>query len=190
MVDRIVDEILEREGWPQVTNRPSDKGGLTKGGVTYSSYSKWLRSNERLVLTPTEFIRLTEAQAREFLLSSIAGPILKVGKVDAILFEAMFDWATTSGPDDPTRGLQRVLRDLGQELVIDGIYGVQTHMALLKAIDAGHLRDIRRKVNEARVEFYIDLVLNDPEVSLLRRNSNKTQLHNLKGWVRRAISFL
>ena len=38
----IIDALLNVEGWPQYTNRPSDKGGPTKGGITLPALSEYL----------------------------------------------------------------------------------------------------------------------------------------------------
>ena len=33
-IDKLIDDVLRREGWPAVTEARADRGGLTKGGVT------------------------------------------------------------------------------------------------------------------------------------------------------------
>nr|WP_222532573.1 glycosyl hydrolase 108 family protein [Azospirillum sp. 412522] len=39
--EAIIDTILRREGWPRYTDRPSDRGGPTKGGITLATLTNW-----------------------------------------------------------------------------------------------------------------------------------------------------
>jgi lysozyme family protein len=40
-IEAIIDTILRREGWPRYTDRPSDRGGPTKGGITLATLTSW-----------------------------------------------------------------------------------------------------------------------------------------------------
>lgn len=187
-LDVILSGILQREGWPAITNRASDKGGLTKGGVTFTEYNAWLRKVGRPALLPTEFVYITETDAREFMMADIAGPLFQVSLIDIGLFGVLFDWAETSGPAIPCRALQQLLRDDGATLTIDGVYGHETDMALRGVADAEFLPLLRRRLVDARVLFYVKLALADRDVVTFRRDTPTTDLENLLGWVTRALT--
>lgn len=187
--DTIIAEILHREGWPVVTNRPADDGGLTKGGITYNNYCRWLKKVGRPVPAPTEFVLITEDQAREFLLNDIAGPLYQIADVNYELFSLVFDWATTSGPDDPTRALQVALRQMGHKITIDGVYGSDTDAALV-ACDSQTRDIVRELVAKARVTHYVKVALRDDDVKQFRASNPTTNLENLNGWINRALEFL
>ncbi len=193
-IDSILTAILKREGWPTVSNRPADKGGLTKGGIVFKYYEPWLRRAKGRTITPTDFIRITEDDAREFLLDNIAGPIMAVSLVDTDLFALMFDWATTSYVDDPTMALQRALRQTSSagdpDLAVDGRYGPRTDAALRRAKSSGDVAGVVRAVARDRVRFYVTVALHDPAVRNFRNEHPTTDLENVKGWVNRALEFL
>jgi lysozyme family protein len=192
-LDSIIVDILHREGWPEVTNRPADDGGLTKGGITFSNYAAWARTRGRSPITPIDFPKLTEKQAHEFLTDSIAGPIMPVRQLNEDLFVLMFDWATTSGPDDPTKAIQSVLRTMGADKVlVDGHYGAETHRALRERMESnsGLTKTVYKLVAKMRVSFYIKVALRDADVAKFRETNATTNLENLNGWVSRALEFL
>lgn len=188
-IDDILTGVLKREGWPAVTNRPSDTGGLTKGGVTFTSYNAWRVKHGQPPTTPTDFASVvTEDEARAFMLDEIAGPFMVILKYDPRLFTLMVDWAETSGPDDPVRALQGVMRTLGIDVTVDGVYGSKTDTGIRHNL---HLTDdIRKLVAAQRIQFYVKLALADPEVRLFRVQNPNTNLENVLGWVNRASEFL
>lgn len=191
-VDDILTDVLNREGWPKITNRAADKGGLTRGGVTFRSYNAWRKQSGLATIEPSEFeATLTEEEARRFMLESIAGPLLPVQFISLDLFDLLVDWAETSGPDDPTRALQRAIRDLKYNLTInvDGEFGPKT-TAALHLLTTEQLDVVRGVVAKARVEFYIDIVYADRAVMRFRQENPSTQLENMRGWVRRALGYL
>lgn len=188
-VETILTGILQREGWPQVTNRPADKGGLTKGGIVFTEYNLWRKQQGERELLPTEFPALSEEDARRFLLSAIAGPLLAVSAVDQSLFELLFDWATTSGPSPATRALQSELRALGYTLTVDGVYGSQTDVAVKAAAGKGQLAAVRHSIAVNRVDWYLTAGLRDPAVVTFRAANPTTDLENVRGWVLRALAF-
>ena len=58
--EAIIDTILRREGWPRYTNRPSDRGGPTKGGITLATLASW----RKRPVTATDVAALDEAEVR------------------------------------------------------------------------------------------------------------------------------
>lgn len=192
-IDQILDGILEREGWPQVTNRAADAGGLTRGGITFTSYEPWLRSKGQTI-TPTDFVNITEEDAKAFLLDGIASSFMAVRGVNEALFVLMFDWATTSGPDDPVRGLQQILRGTGATIAVDGVYGQKTHLALITYISRGVVDvvdGLTKRLAKDRVAFYVRLATDrDKAVAQFRKDNPTTNLENVNGWVNRALEFV
>lgn len=188
-LDSIIEDILFREGWPKVTNRAADDGGLTKGGITFENYNRWRKSQGRTPMLPTAFPELTRDAAVEFILSSIAGPFYSLQDLDVRLFALMFDWAMTSGPDDPTKALQSSIRALGGDVVVDGTFGIKTRVALEQKYRDGARELIYKLVAKQRVLFYIKVALNDDGVRQFRA-ANPTDLDNINGWVTRALEFL
>lgn len=192
IVDTTITAILSREGWPTITNRAADRSGLTKGGITFSQFNTWLRLNGKSATTPVDFDQAcTEDAARQMLLEQIARPFLYLADTAPSLFALMFDWATTSGPDDPVRGLQRVLRKAGRYSgSVDGIMGAGTRDAI-RSYNTEALEAFVVPMVQDRVRFYIQLATDrDPAVVNFRKMHPTTDLENVEGWVNRALTFL
>ena len=59
----ILEETLDKEGWPTYTDHPQDRGGPTKGGVTLRTLDSWRGRR----CTRKELERLTKKEAIEIL---------------------------------------------------------------------------------------------------------------------------
>lgn len=194
-IDSILDEVIAREEPAdpavKVINRPADEGGLTsRYGVTFDGYNRWRKQHGREPVTPVDFGDVcTREEAKAFMLENIAGPIIAVQGVDEALFASMLDWAETSGPDDPTRALQRGLRRFGKTAAVDGIFGLETLVALkeLLAADPEASRKLRRDLAIRRGEYYVLITTHDAEVKAFREKHPTTNLENLHGWYLRAM---
>jgi lysozyme family protein len=182
----VLKEGLRREGWPApARSLVSDRGGLTRGGITAASWGEWLSLGRPA--TAEELDAITEAQALEFYYARyVALPGLDRVN-DQQLRALLIDWAFTSSPDDPIKALQQALRsrDL-YDGAIDGILGTQTKTALFKDRDP---RATYRRVLAARVQFYLDLAIDAQAKAFLGAHPS-TQLHNLRGWTNRCLEFL
>ena len=62
MIDEIITDILKAEGWDKYTNRPTDRGGPTKWGITQKAWSEYLGH----AASEDEIRAITEQQARIF----------------------------------------------------------------------------------------------------------------------------
>jgi lysozyme family protein len=93
--------ILRREGWPRVTDHSWDAGKLSKGGVTFTSYNRYLAKRGRQELSRGQFISLGEADARAFFEAEFFVPFAFID--DPGVFAFVTDWAVNAGPDNPTR---------------------------------------------------------------------------------------
>ena len=188
-LDGVISDILRREGWPKVTDHPADKGGLTRGGVTFTSYNRWLASRGRPTLTAAQFIEITESEAREFFAEAFAGPFRFVD--DEPIFAMLADWSVNAGPDDPARALQVALKARGHYTgAIDGVAGPMTRAgwaALVPDCD-GRARLLYDLV-VARVEFHFDRGF-DVDTRRFVKATATTQLVFLRGWTLRALEGL
>lgn len=188
-IDDILTDVLRREGWPKVTEKPSDKGGLTRGGVTFTSYNAWRQQHGERPLTREEFVEITEPEARAFFADEFCRPFNFIG--DEGIFVLLADWAINAGVDDPAMALQLELkrRDLYRGAV-DGIPGPATRAAwLMVRTDLVACTDIELTLLKDRIRFHIRRALDD-EARVFMRLHPRTQLHNLLGWVNRSLEFL
>jgi lysozyme family protein len=183
-IDQILTDVLRREGWPKVTDHPSDRGGLTKGGVTFKNYNAWLVKRHGVSISEQAFRDLTESEARSFFYDQFFAPFEFVRQASHALYVLLGDWAVNSGPDDPTKALQAELH-----VQVDGAIGNETRGAF-KAIEdsSSALNKIRRAIVRRRQDFYIDAAF-DSAVRKFLEEHKSSQLHNLRGWLRRNLEF-
>lgn len=163
-VDQILDGILEREG--DYVDHPADPGGATKYGITIRTLESWRGRR----VTRRELKALTKDTAREiYRRQYVEGPgfdQLPEGRVQ----NQLVDHAVLSGSRRAIQDLQKVLK-----VTVDGILGPVTR-GVLEATDQTWLN---AELARIRTERLVDLALSDP-----------SQLQFLRGWVRRALSFL
>jgi lysozyme family protein len=191
-LDSIIDGVIARElhqsergkPWADVRARehPADRGGLTKAGITVTTLGEWRQLGRRA--TRVELESMTEDECRAIYRARYARPFEGIPEP---LRSLMVDWAVTSGHDDPTKALQASLRSRGvYGGAVDGIFGAKTRAALLRD---QHQRETYQDVFKARIAFYRDLALRDPEVRTFLETHPRTQLHFLAGWQNRALEF-
>jgi lysozyme family protein len=163
--DDIIDGILEREGG--YVNRPEDRGGATRFGVTRRTLSSW----RGRVCSAEDVAALTPEEARQILRRLyLERPGLQAvtnGPLRALLV----DCAVNHGPEDAVRWLQRALGMTST----DGILGPRTREALAGA-DA---RRLYLLVCAQRIRRYGDLITRRP-----------TQAIFASGWMNRAAEFV
>lgn len=160
-VDKLISEIIEREGGSKMTNDPADKGGRTMYGIAERSNPEAWKDG-----------KVTEQEAREIYLQKyVVNPGFHTippshSKIQALLV----DWGVNSGPVIATKHLQKVL---GVE--DDGVFGPQT----LAALVAKDVRLINTELVIARVQMISRIVVKNP-----------SQVKFLNGWLNRALGFL
>lgn len=175
-IDKIIDDILKREGWPQYTNRSNDKGGPTKGGITLATLSSW-RKRE---CTPMDVKFLELDEAKEIYETSYISKTGYGGIKDGKLMTLMVDCAVLHGALRATRWLQEAVG-----VKQDGICGIMTLAAVAKA-DTIKTYDL---VCASRIEFIGEIIT----ASYTMRKSGRTaqdQSEFAKGWLKRATSFM
>lgn len=187
--DQILDDLLRREGWPKVTNRESDRGGLTKGGVTFRSYNAWRGQHGERALTPEEFALITEPEARTFFADEFFRPLAFVG--DEGIYVLLADWAVHAGVAAPVRALQQQLATRGLYAGrIDGVPGAGTKAGWAQiARDLPACAALECDLIKARGQFYLAIAFDAQAREFLRAHP-ATQLHNLEGWMHRLFEFI
>jgi lysozyme family protein len=174
-----IDAILQREDWPTYSNRPADRGGATKGGITLATLSD-VRGRK---VSIAELQALTEGEARAIYRQRYIRPWEWVP--DDGLFAVCLDYAVTSWHDDPTTALQIACGFTGRD--IDGALGPKTRAAVL--VHPNHER-LRESVIGFRVRHMANLAINEPDMQAFIRAHPRAQIRNLRGWLARATSFL
>ncbi len=181
-VEAIADEILAREGG--YVNDPDDPGGATNHGVT-------LGTMQRLRVDVTgdgkidvaDVRALTRGTAKEILIRDyFERP--RIGGLPKSLQATVFDMYVNAG-SNAVEILQRLLRDMGQPITVDGLIGPRTIAAeeLAHAAAPDHLADA---YGLARRNYYYALADRRPASRKYarRRDGGKG------GWIARAEEFI
>jgi lysozyme family protein len=157
----VVGDIMLEEGWPEFTDRPDDRGGPTKGGITLAALSNYLGRPA----TVDELRNLDASVGRDLYSRKYVAPF--AGIADSCARDVMIDSAVTSSNERSIRWLQNVLG-----LKEDSILGPVTIAAanalpgdvLLKKLVAHRCRMIAGDVRD-----------------------NPSQIKFLAGWIARAV---
>ena len=177
-VRRLAEEIVRREGG--FVNDPDDPGGATNFGVTIHTLRR-LRPGEKVGVD--EVRRLTREEAIEIYLEHyFKGP--RIAELPEPLWPTVFDMQVNAGAN-AVRILQRLLRDMGLEVAVDGMIGPQTIGAAHQAMEMApaHLVDA---YGIARRDYYYALADRRPASRKFarRRDGGKG------GWTTRAEEFI
>jgi lysozyme family protein len=140
MINEIITDILKAEGWDTYTNRPNDRGGPTKWGITEAAYGGDVRN-------------ITEAEARLFYHRKyIIEP--RFDEINpTFLLALVVDAGVNHGPKRAAKWLQRAVG-----ATQDGRVGAQT----LAAVRGQDPIVTSLKFLSYRVKFYGYLVTRDP----------------------------
>lgn len=174
----LAQEIVAREGG--FVNDPDDPGGATNFGVTIHTLRR-LRPGQRIGVD--DIRALTRDDAVEiFLQHYFTRP--RIGELPQPLWATVFDMYVNAGAN-AVRILQRLLNDIGQDVVVDGVIGPQTIAAAHSAFDMApnHLVDA---YGIARRDYYYRLADQRPASRKFarRRDGGKG------GWITRAEEFI
>ncbi|MEM7075905.1 MAG: holin-associated N-acetylmuramidase [Pseudomonadota bacterium] len=181
-VAEIAREIVAREGG--YVNDPDDPGGATKYGVT-------IHTMRRLGLDLTgdggvdaaDVRALTRAQAEEIFIDHYFNAP-RINRLPDILQASVFDMYVNAGAN-AVKILQRLLRQMGQSVSIDGVIGPKTAAAAEAAHQAApdHIADA---YGIARRNYYFRLADRRPA----SRKYARTRAGGKGGWIRRAEEFM
>ncbi len=181
-VRQIATEIVAREGG--YVNDPADPGGATKYGVTIHTMRRLgLDLNRDGRVTEADVRLLTREQAIDiFVEHYFHRP--RIALLPEALQPSVFDMQVNAGAN-AVRILQRLLRDMGLSLAVDGVIGPQTAGAAARAYAAAphHLADA---YGIARRNYYYALADGRPASRKYarRRDGGKG------GWIVRAEEFI
>ena len=181
-VEQIAKAIVAREGG--FVNDPDDPGGATKFGVT-------IHTMRRLGLDLTgdgmvgvaDVRALNRAQAEEiFIKHYFHRP--GIGQLPQGLQASVFDMYVNAG-GNAVKILQRLLRQMGHDIAVDGAIGPQTVAAAqaAQAIAPDHLVDA---YGIARRNYYFRLADRRPA----SRKYARTRAGGKGGWIKRAEEFI
>ncbi len=181
-VHEIAREIVAREGG--YVNDPDDPGGATKYGVTVHTMRRLgLDLTEDGRVDAQDVRRLARADAeRIFVQHYYARP--GIDRLPEVLRASVFDMYVNAGAN-AVKILQRLLRQMGQDVAVDGVIGPQTADAADAAARAapGHLADAYAI---ARRNYYLRLADRRPA----SRKFARTRAGGKGGWILRAESFM
>ncbi len=165
MHEDTITDILKAEGWDKYTNRPNDRGGPTKWGITLKAWSEYVGDT----CTEQDIKDITELGARMFYETMyIRAP--RFDQLPTPLQPMVIDCGVNHGPRAASKWVQRAV---GAKQ--DGLIGPKT----IEAIVAANPLSTYMKVCAFRIRLYGAIVTKDP-----------TQAENAHGWNNRAAKWL
>ena len=181
-VRQIAQQIVDREGG--YVNDPDDPGGATNFGVTIHTMRRLgLDLDHDGDVDRHDVQMLSRAQAVDiFIKHYFEGPL--ISQLPQPLQATAFDMYVNAG-SNAVRILQRLLIDMGIEVVVDGALGPQSIAAVQAAFETagGYLIDA---YGIARRNYYLRLADRRPA----SRKYARTRAGKKGGWIRRAEEFI
>ena len=166
MFEAEIARVIEREGGSAYTNRPSDRGGPTKWGITLATLERVRRrpctADDVRALSATEAVHIYRD---EFVLKPGFDRI-----PDPLLREQVIDFGVVSGPERAVRWLQRVMGT-----PVTG----RLDQSMVDAMHQMPLRLVNNGLVAARL-YMVDAIT----------DSHLNQKPNEEGWENRALVFL
>jgi len=143
------------------SNRPADRGGETKYGIS----KRWYPDEDIAGMT---LERAQEIYHRDYWMP------LRLDSVSSELVQAeIFDTAVNCGTRAAAKIIQRSLNFLGEKLQLDGVVGPIT-IARLNFWIEKDVRALFKCLNGFQFQIYADCVAHDP-----------AQVENTRGWMKR-----
>lgn len=175
-VDEITAEIVRREGG--YVNDPDDPGGPTKYGVTIHTLRR-LRGSA----TIADVKALTVADAVEiYKIHYFARP--KIDRLPQALQATVYDMQVNAG-GNAIKILQRLLREFGEQVTVDGALGPQSIGAAERVMKrAGEF--LVDAYGVARRNYYFRIADRRPA----SRKYARTKAGGKGGWIKRAEEFM
>jgi len=181
-VRQIAEEIVAREGG--YVNDPDDPGGATNYGVTIHTMRRLgLDLNGDGAVGVADVRLLSREQAVDiFITHYFDRP--RIAELPRALQASVFDMYVNAG-GNAVKILQRLLRDMGYEMSVDGAIGPQTLRAV-RAASAPDAQALRDAYGVARRNYYFRLADRRPA----SRKYARTRKGGKGGWIKRAEEFV
>ena len=178
----IAREIVAREGG--FVNDPDDPGGPTNHGVTLDTLRRLGLDITGDGQTGIDDVRALQAEQAVDIFVEHYFERPRIAALPQVIQASVFDMQVNAG-SNAVRILQRLLRDMGHDIVIDGIIGPQTIRAarLAEEVAPDHLADA---YGIARRNYYYAVADGRPASRRFarRRDGGKG------GWILRAEEFI
>ncbi|WP_227269327.1 holin-associated N-acetylmuramidase [Roseobacter weihaiensis] len=181
-VRQIATEIVGREGG--FVNDPDDPGGATNFGVTIHTMRRLGLDLDRDGTVSVADVRaLTKAQAIDIFEKHYFEKPL-IAQLPQVLHATVFDMYVNAG-SNAVKILQRLLRDMGYALVVDGALGPKTIGAAQSAHQTApdHLADA---YGIARRNYYFRIA----DRRAASRKYARARSGGKGGWIKRAEEFI
>lgn len=172
-----VEATLRREGWPKITNRAADKGGLTKGGITRAALEQFLKRP----VTDDEIRGLSLETAAAVFAFQYLKPYAWIPDTEIRTFAA--DLAVMAWHDDAAKMLQ-----YAAGAHVDGVVGKETKEKVLLLLRLDRTTFFH-KMYEWRQKFHCAVAF-DKSVDKFLDDNPSSQLHNLRGWLNRMAEWV
>ena len=181
-VEEIAKSIVAREGG--FVNDPDDPGGATNHGVTIHTLRRLgLDVNHDGAVNLADVQELTQDQETEiFITHYFHKP--KIAQLPRPLQPSVFDMYVNAGAN-AVKILQRLLRDMGFDVAVDGVLGPQTLGATGRAYAAAPAQMVDAYA-VARRNYYFGLADQRPA----SRKYARTRAGKKGGWIKRAEEFM
>lgn len=181
-VEQIAQEIVAREGG--YVDDPDDPGGATNFGVTIHTMRRLgLDLTRDGVVDALDVRALTRDQAVTLFIDHYYQRP-GIARLPDSLHASVFDMYVNAGAN-AVKILQRLLREMGQEIAVDGLIGPQTVAAAVVAAKAApdHIADA---YGIARRNYYLSLADARPA----SRKFARSRAGGKGGWIKRAEEFI
>ena len=181
-VERIAQEIVAREGG--YVDDPDDPGGATNFGVTIHTMRRLgLDLTRDGVVDALDVRALTRDQAVTLFIDHYYQRP-GIARLPESLHASVFDMYVNAGAN-AVKILQRLLREMGQEIAVDGLIGPQTVAAAEAAakVAPDHIADA---YGIARRNYYLSLADARPA----SRKFARSRAGGKGGWIKRAEEFI
>ncbi|WP_204114151.1 holin-associated N-acetylmuramidase [Shimia biformata] len=181
-VRELADQIIAREGG--FVDDPDDPGGATKYGVTVHTLRRLgLDLDGDGDVDAADVRRLDLRRARDIFLDHYFHRP-GIGRLPEPLWPSVFDMYVNAGAN-AVKVLQRLLREMGQKVTVDGAIGPQTETACHRAFALAPEQFVDA-YGIARRNYYFALADARPA----SRKYVRTRAGGKGGWIKRAEEFI